>query len=711
MPATTAEQQRLSERDSGDADWDLWGPYLSYRSWGTVREDYSADGSAWSHFPHDHARSRAYRWTEDGLAGISDIQQYLCFSVALWNGRDPILKERLFGLTGKEGNHAEDVKEVYAHLDATPSHSRLQFLYRYPIAEFPYGELVEENLRRGAHEWEYELEDTSAFDAGYLDAVVTYAKAAPDDIAIQVEITNRSSETATCHVLPTLWFRNTWSWGYPAGPMGNVAVKPSMHLGSNGEVIADHPLLGRYHLYNETSDRVVFTNNESNNEALWGTDNESPYVKDAFHRLVIDGEESAVNPAASGTKAASLHELNVGAGETQVVRLRLSAEPRHNPFADHANILSERHRDADEFYAAIQPDSLNSEDRAIQRAAYAGMIWTKQLYYFDIEQWLDGDPAGIKPPESRRWGRNRDWRHLNNFDVISMPDAWEYPWYAAWDLAFHCIPLAHLDPTFAKEQIELLTREWYMHPNGQLPAYEWELGDVNPPVHAWGARRVYEIDAAIAGTPDVSYLKRVFHKLSAQLHLVGEPQGHRRQQRLPGWLPRPGQHQCLQPVRGPSRWRAPRPVRRHRLDGVLYPGDAGHLAGARQPRRLLRGPGHQVLRALPVDRHSDERDRPLPMGTERRLLLRRAATTGWSINPVEFALDGGVDTGTRCHGHQSGNDRPHARVRQTDELVSGATSPPERERSQHRGHGKRQQTSGLDPHPGPVAPGAALHAR
>ncbi|MDJ0953265.1 MAG: glucosidase [Acidimicrobiia bacterium] len=512
MAGSTAEHRRLADRDSGSADWDQWGPYLSYRSWGTVREDYSPTGSAWSHFPHDHARKRAYRWGEDGLGGISDIHQYLCFSVALWNGRDPILKERLFGLTGKEGNHGEDVKEVYAHTAATPSHSYLEFLYRYPIAEFPYHELVAGNGTRSAAEPEYEIEDTAAFAAGYCDVRIKYAKADIDDILIEVEVTNRSAAAATCHVLPTLWYRNTWSWGYAAGPMGDVAERPSLRRAGSA-VVADHQVLGRYYLHIENPDGVVFTENETNNEALWGTANDSPYVKDAFHRYLVGGEDSAVNNAGSGTKAASIHKIALEPEETRSVRLRLSTAEHPQPFADHAVVMQSRREEADEFYTSIQAVGLGQDERELQRTAYAGMIWTKQLYYFDIEQWLDGDPAGPNPPLSRKWGRNRDWRHLNNFDVISMPDAWEYPWYAAWDSAFHCVPLAEIDPAFAKNQIELFTREWYMHPNGQLPAYEWELGDVNPPVHAWGARRVYEIDAAANGAPDVDFLKRVFHKL------------------------------------------------------------------------------------------------------------------------------------------------------------------------------------------------------
>ncbi len=512
MAGSSAEHRRLADRDSGSADWDHWGPYLSYRSWGTVREDYSPTGSAWSHFPHDHARKRTYRWSEDGLGGISDIHQYLCFAVALWNGRDPILKERLFGLTGKEGNHGEDVKEVYAHTSATPSHSYLEFLYRYPIAEFPYRDLVAVNAARSAAEPEYEIEDTNAFTEGYFDVRIMYAKAAVDDILIEVEITNRSEAAATCHVLPTLWFRNTWAWGYPSGPMGDVAKRPSLRR-SGSAVVADHEELGRYYLHIEDPDEVVFTNNETNNEALWGTANESPLVKDAFHRYLVRGETSAVSTDGPGTKAASIHEITLDPQQTHSVRLRLSTADHPEPFADQAGVMMARRNEAEDFYTSIEPDGIDQAARELQRRAYAGMIWTKQLYYFDIEQWLDGDPAGPNPPLSRKWGRNRDWRHLNNFDVISMPDAWEYPWYAAWDVAFHCIPLAEIDPAFAKNQIELFTREWYMHPNGQLPAYEWELGDVNPPVHAWGARRVYEIDAAANGEPDVDFLKRVFHKL------------------------------------------------------------------------------------------------------------------------------------------------------------------------------------------------------
>jgi hypothetical protein len=515
----TAEHIRLDERDTAAADWDLWGPYLSERAWGTVREDYGTDGAPWDHFTHDQARSRAYRWNEDGLAGISDQSQYLCFGVALWNENDPILKERLFGLTGPEGNHGEDVKEEYFHLDATPSHSYLEYLYRYPQRLFPYEQLVAGGRSRGIEGGEFELADTGAFDDGrFFDVRVAYAKAAPDDLAIEIRVANRGPEAAVCHVLPTLWFRNTWSWGYPDGPMGDVAGRPVMSRESDpsligGVVRAEHPALGTYRLFADGCDRLVFTQNETNTQRLGDGPNSSPYSKDAFHRFLVDGETEAVNPAESGTKAAALYRLALEPGEETTLRLRLTAGDPGSPFADFDDVFSARRVEADEFYESVQSNGMSAAERHVQRAALAGMIWSKQLYYFDVEQWLDGDPIGPNLGDSRRQGRNRDWRHLNNFDIISMPDAWEYPWFAAWDLAFHCVTLARIDPTFAKRQLELLTREWYMHPNGQLPAYEWEFGDVNPPVHAWAARRVYEIDAAARGAGDIEFLERVFHKL------------------------------------------------------------------------------------------------------------------------------------------------------------------------------------------------------
>ena len=511
----SAESERLS-----DPAWKRWGPTLSERAWGTVREDYSADGNAWDYFPHDHARSKAYRWGEDGLAGLSDDKQYLCFALALWNGRDAILKERLFGLSGPEGNHGEDVKEVYYYLDATPTHSYAKFLYKYPQAAFPYGELVAENRRRGRHDDEYELTDTGVFDDNrYFDVTVEYAKAGPDDIHIRITAANRGPEAAEIVLLPTLWFRNTWSWGYPNGPMGDVSRRPRLRW-TDGAITAEHPVLGPYRLTGDEADAVWFTENETNTARLYGQPNWTPYVKDAFHRALIDGERDAVNPAQTGTKAALVYRLTVGAGEEGAIRLRLHASPS-DPDGRHLqrpnnkerggetqNIFAQRAAEADAFYAGIHREGLGEDERRVQRQALAGMLWSKQLYYLDIPQWLNGDPIG-RPPEQRLKGRNATWEHLNNFDVLSMPDKWEYPWYAGWDLAFHCVPLAMADAAFAKHQLLLLTREWYMHPNGQLPAYEWSFDDVNPPVHAWAAFRVYEID----GKRDRDFLKRVFTKL------------------------------------------------------------------------------------------------------------------------------------------------------------------------------------------------------
>jgi hypothetical protein len=507
-----AEQQRLAAHQAKQTNWKRWGPYLSERAWGTVREDYSADGDAWRYFPHDHARSRAYRWNEDGLAGICDERQYLCFALALWNGQDDILKERLFGLSGPEGNHGEDVKEAYYYLDSTPTHSYLHMLYKYPQRRFPYAELLAENARRGYDDFEYELLDTGIFDDDrYFDVFVEYAKAEADDILLQITVVNRSSEAAPCHLLPTLWLRNTWSWGYPNGPMQDVPSRPFITRLHENAVRAQHPALGDYTLYSEDAAEWLFTENVTNVERLFGVANAAPYVKDAFHRYVIDGERGAVNPAGSGTKAAAWLQRTLSGHETWHVRLRLTAREQAQPFAHFAETLVLRRQECDAFYDALHRPDANDDARAVQRQALAGMLWSKQLYYYDVEQWLPGDPG--TPAPSRRNGRNSEWPHLNNFDVISMPDKWEYPWYAAWDLAFQCIPLALVDAQFAKEQLLLMTREWYMHPNGQLPAYEWSFSDVNPPVHAWAAMRVYELDARRAGVKDRQFLQRIFHKL------------------------------------------------------------------------------------------------------------------------------------------------------------------------------------------------------
>ena len=509
----TAEEQRLEEARLGVANWRRWGPYLSERQWGTVREDYSPDGTAWEYFTHDQARSRAYRWGEDGLAGLSDDHQRLCFAIALWNGQDPILKERAFGLTGTEGNHGEDVKEYYFYLDNVPSHAYMKYLYKYPQRAFPYAELVAENRRRGRHDREYELLDTGIFaDNRYFDVFVEYAKAAPEDILIQLRVINRGPEAAPLEVLPTLWFRNTWSWRADA-------AKPSLALvlAEHGIAViqARHPTLQDRWLYCERADAVLCTENETNSQRLFGVPNATPYVKDGIHEYLVHGKRAAVNPAQTGTKAAVHYRWTVGAGETVTVRLRLTdAADLAAPFDDRfAAVLTRRQREADDFYRRITPFPLSEDMCNVQRQAFAGLLWSKQYYYYDIRDWLKGDPTQPPPPAQRAFGRNHTWWHLNTADVISMPDKWEYPWFAAWDLAFHTIPLALIDPDFAKAQLILLTREWYMHPNGQLPAYEWAFSDVNPPVHAWAAMRVYQIEQKLYGRRDRLFLERVFQKL------------------------------------------------------------------------------------------------------------------------------------------------------------------------------------------------------
>jgi hypothetical protein len=489
--------------------WWRWGTFLSERQWGTVREDYSATGDAWTSFPHDHARSRAYRWGEDGLLGWCDSRARLCFAVALWNEADPILKERLFGLSGPEGNHGEDVKEAYFYLDATPTYSYARALYKYPQNEFPYGRLVEENRRRGKLEPEYELVDTGIFaDGRYFDVVVEYAKADPTDTVIRLTLTNRGSQTARLHVLPTLWFRNTWSWGRPTATRGLLSRI------DHGLVKVDHHDLGSHWLACEGEPELLFTENESNRQRLWGVANEHPFVKDGIHDAVVKSRSASVNAAQQGTKMAAHYALVIEPAGERSLLLRLSASGPQDPFDTAPAILEARAREADEFYASsFGAEHLTDDERRVQRQAFAGLLWNKQFYHYEVEEWLDGDPAGPPPPASRQSGRNSEWRHLHNLDVVSMPDNWEYPWYAAWDLGFHCVTLAMLDPDFAKRQLLLILREWYMHPNGQLPAYEWEFSDVNPPVQAWAAWRVFDMDRRGTGSVDAVFLQRVFHKL------------------------------------------------------------------------------------------------------------------------------------------------------------------------------------------------------
>jgi hypothetical protein len=588
-----AERVRLAEDARREKNWKRWGPYLAERQWGTIREDYSADGDCWTFFPHDHARSRAYRWGEDGLLGITDRECRLAFALALWNGRDPILKERLFGLSNHEGNHGEDVKECYFYLDATPTHSYMKALYRYPQAEFPYARLVEENRRRTRQDPEFEILDTGLFDDGrYFDIIVEYAKEAPEDILIRITAANRGPEAATLHLLPTLWFRNTWSWGAaqeegdsgalgaepPAlerigpphrpdgsasgargsgphalevggqsplldgaasgarrgggGPSGAArageSARPSIERDGDGRLVARHGTLGTFALHAEALDGIspelLFTENETNTARLFGVPLAQPCVKDGFHEYVVEGRREAVSLRGAGTKAAALYRLDLAAGGEAVVRLRLRVDagpgagpvgsgPGSEPFgASFDATFAARREEADRFYDALAPALATEEERRVMRQGYAGLLWSKQFYHYVVEDWLRGDPAGPRPPQARWHGRNHEWRHLYNRDVISMPDAWEYPWYAAWDTAFHMIPMARIDPVFAKDQLVLFLREWYMHPNGQIPAYEFNLGDVNPPVHAWAAWRVYKMTGA-RGERDRVFLERVFQKL------------------------------------------------------------------------------------------------------------------------------------------------------------------------------------------------------
>ena len=504
-----AECRRLEAQRDGSQNWRLWGPYLAERAWGTVREDYSANGTAWESFSHDQARSRAYRWNEDGLGGICDEAQTLCFALALWNGRDPILKERAFGLTGNEGNHGEDVKEAYFYKAALPSHAWLQYLYKYPQSAYPYQRLVEENARRSRTEPAFGIVDSGALDNGhYWDVEVTYAKASPTEIHIRIAVSNRGDADAELCVLPQLWFRNTWSWDAGTDkPVIELAAAPGI---ANWAVRAEHPAFGDWHLYGQHKAECLFTENESNAEHLWGAANTQPYVKDAFHRYLVEGETAAVNPASRGSKFAACHRIKVEAGQTRMIDLVLAQATLERPFERHERVFAARQSEFTQFYDELLPDA-SPQDARIMRQAFSGLIWNKQFFHYDVSRWLAGDQ--MPPPESHRHGRNRHWAHLKAGDVISMPDKWEYPWFAAWDLAFHCAAFAQFDVDFAKDQIELLVSERYMHPNGQIPAYEWAFGDTNPPVHAMGALKVFRAERVQRGVGDIAFLKRVLHKL------------------------------------------------------------------------------------------------------------------------------------------------------------------------------------------------------
>jgi len=508
-----AEQMRLGEARAGKSPWKKWGPYLSERQWGTVREDYSTEGNAWDYFSHDQARSRAYRWGEDGLAGISDDKQLLCFALALWNGKDPILKERLFGLTNSQANHGEDVKEYYFYLDSTPTHSYMKYLYKYPQAAYPYTGLIDINRQRNRQELEYELVDTGVFDDDrYFDVLVEYAKASPEDILVQITVSNRGSEPATLQVLPTIWFRNTWSWE-------RDGARPELREEPPGAILAEHPVLGERYFYAEGADALLFTENETNAERIFGSPNRTPFVKDGINNYIVGGSSQAVNPENRGTKASAHYSITVGPRQSRVLRLRLSdtvpdvAKGQARPFKVFDAVMDARRHEADAFFASVIPSSLNADEGNVMRQALAGMMWTKQFYYYDVDKWLDERGSGVFTPNRKQAPRNGGWRHMYNGDIISMPDKWEYPWYAAWDLAFHVLALTLVDPDFGKEQLSLILSDRYLHPNGQIPAYEWNFGDVNPPVHAWATVFTYRLDMAQRGEGDIVWLKKCFQKL------------------------------------------------------------------------------------------------------------------------------------------------------------------------------------------------------
>ena len=520
----SAEEQRLKQTRIGEVDWYKWGPYISERQWGTVREDYSSDGNAWNYFPHDHARSRAYRWGEDGLGGITDNHNLLCFAVALWNGKDPIIKERLFGLTNSEGNHGEDVKEYYFYLDSTPTHSYMKYLYKYPQAEFPYDDLVETNRNRNRDELEYELLDTGIFDDDrYFDVFVEYAKADAEDVLIQISIANRGPEAAPIHILPTLWFRNTWSWSVGGAKPALTKIEGTgnsvVHAHINDTLLNQY--ISDYYFYYDGVAPLLFTENETNHQRLSGTLNASPFVKDGINNAIVHGQQDAVNPSDVGTKVSPHYDITIGAGETKVIRLRLSKQAPDqigDPFSAYFDQqFAARLQEADEFYATVIPPAVQADhDRAnVMRQALAGMMWTKQYFYYDVDQWLrERNVTPWSSPGDRKDVRNSDWFHMYNDDIVSMPDKWEYPWYAAWDLAFHVIPISLIDPDFAKDQLLLMLREDYLHPNGQIPAYEWNFGDVNPPVHAFAAWEIYTRDRERNnGVGDTEFLKYAFSKL------------------------------------------------------------------------------------------------------------------------------------------------------------------------------------------------------
>ena len=626
-PRQSAELKRLEESREWDAPWRKWGPYLSERQWGTVREDYSENGEAWEYFPHDHARSRAYHWGEDGLAGFCDLKQRLCFAVALWNGKDPILKERLFGLSNAEGNHGEDVKEYYFYLDSTPTHSYMKWLYKYPQAAFPYDDLVKTNAHRTRRDYEYELIDSGVFDEDrYFDVFAEYAKSSPEECFIRITVANRGPENATIHLLPTLWFRNTWRW-WPGTEKPHLSAAKATDGAS--VVSASHPELGDRWLYCEGAPRLLFTENDTNTERLFDTPNASPYVKDAFHAFVMHGKTDAVNPAEVGTKAAAHYRLEVGAGQSVAVRLCLTDAKTTDPFAVFDKTVEDRRREADEFYRSCTPDSASEDTARVMRQAFGGLFWTKQYYFFDVNMWLR--EHGVDPFDSPSSVsvRNRRWFHMLNDDVISMPDKWEYPWYAAWDLAFHAIALSGVDPDFAKHQLNLLLKPRFLHSDGQMPAYEWNFSDVNPPVHAWATLFQYRMEQAKRGKGDVEFLKRAFGKL-----LINFTWWVNRKDRLGKSLFEGGflgldNIGDLRPQRRAAHGRPSRAGRWHCLDGDVLPEHVRDRRRARSPRPQLRRSRLQVCRTLPVDRHRHEQGgRRRHVGRGGWFLLRRPAPAG-----------------------------------------------------------------------------------
>jgi hypothetical protein len=570
----TKEHLRLAEAYAGPVTpWRKWGPYVSERSWGSVREDYSESGNAWDYFTHDMARSKTYRWGEDGIAGICDRYQVLVFALALWNGRDPILKERMFGLSCNEGNHGEDCKEYWWYLDSTPTHSYMRMLYKYPQREFPYSQLVEESRRRcGASAAEYELLDTGIFDDDrYWDVFIEYAKADAEDVCIRIEAFNRGPETAELHLIPHLWFRNTWAWTDPRTSEPRIMLANSadgvalLADDSNAQALKNlqfHYALGERYLYGPGGGRALFTDNESNNVRLYGcAGNPREHVKDAFHRHIVNGEAS-VNAGHVGTKACVDYKYRVVAGGSVVLRMRLTPKAFEQPLAVVDEVTEQRKAEADDFYEAIHPPRATAEERAIQRQALSGMLWSKQIYLWDVNLWLEGDNPKSPPPENRKRIRNVHWRHVNSMRILSMPDKWEFPWFAAWDLAFQCVTLALVDPAFAKENLWVLLFEQFQHPNGQIPAYEWEFSDLNPPVHAWACWRVFELERERTGKEDIAFLEKCLHKL-------GEPRGQRGQQRFRGRVPGAGQHCGSRSGREVSEWRGARAVGCNWVDGIL----------------------------------------------------------------------------------------------------------------------------------------------